>query len=261
MPAIAADFGRSRGGPLSAWLWVWESADLPAAQDTGAAIRAAAKPSSPYHTPVSHHRVRSLGAEAAKSPPQSVLSRRRKTNTLPRFPKGGLWLPKGSAESTITLEAMGVAELLTADPLTRGRAVACQLLTKQRRLLDDVDGAGRRSKPSFTREQFNKVRARLRQQAVGIAQIARETGLTRQTVYRIKGDPAGAEGALVAWGCEYVDLRSAEPPGISTSAAEHRTTDHNPTLATHWRPHGPQRIRYPRHVTRCTRVIEPLGGH
>jgi DNA-binding phage protein len=37
----------------------------------------------------------------------------------------------------------------------------------------------------------------LGQQAVGIAQIARETGLTRQTVYRIKGDP---EGALVAWG-------------------------------------------------------------
>jgi len=26
----------------------------------------------------------------------------------------------------------------------------------------------------------------------------RETGLTRQTVYRIKGDPAGAEDALVA---------------------------------------------------------------
>jgi len=55
-------------------------------------------------------------------------------------------------------------------------------------------------KPSFTREQFNKVRAMLGQEAVGIAQIARETGLTRQTVYRIKGDPAGAEGALVAWG-------------------------------------------------------------
>jgi hypothetical protein len=44
----------------------------------------------------------------------------------------------------ITLEAMSVAELLTADPLTRGRAVACQLLTKQRRLPDDVDGAGLR---------------------------------------------------------------------------------------------------------------------
>jgi DNA invertase Pin-like site-specific DNA recombinase len=55
-------------------------------------------------------------------------------------------------------------------------------------------------KPSFTREQFVKVRAMLGQQTVGIAEIAKETGLTRQTVYRIKGDPAGAEGALVAWG-------------------------------------------------------------
>jgi hypothetical protein len=64
----------------------------------------------------------------------------------PRFPKGGLWLPKGSAESTITLEAMSVAELLAADPLTRGRAVARQLLTKQRRLPDDVGGAGLRGR-------------------------------------------------------------------------------------------------------------------
>jgi Helix-turn-helix domain of resolvase len=55
-------------------------------------------------------------------------------------------------------------------------------------------------KPSFTREQFVKVCAMLGQQTVGIAQIAKETGLTRQTVYRIKGDPAGAEGALAVWG-------------------------------------------------------------
>jgi putative DNA-invertase from lambdoid prophage Rac len=55
-------------------------------------------------------------------------------------------------------------------------------------------------KPSYTREQFVKVRALLGQQAVGIAQIAMETGLTRQAVYRIKDDPAGAEAALVGWG-------------------------------------------------------------
>jgi putative DNA-invertase from lambdoid prophage Rac len=46
-------------------------------------------------------------------------------------------------------------------------------------------------------EHFGKVRAMLAQQTVGIAQIARETGVTRQIVYRIKDDPAGAEGA---WG-------------------------------------------------------------
>src|SRR5215470_6445239 len=55
-------------------------------------------------------------------------------------------------------------------------------------------------KPSFTREQFIKVRSMLGQQAMGIARIAKETGLTRQTVYRIKDDPTGAEAALVAWG-------------------------------------------------------------
>jgi putative DNA-invertase from lambdoid prophage Rac len=48
-------------------------------------------------------------------------------------------------------------------------------------------------------QQFVKVRAMLGQ-TVGIAQIANETGLTRQTVYRIRDDPAGAEGALAAWG-------------------------------------------------------------
>jgi len=56
--------------------------------------------------------------------------------------------------------------------------------------------------PSFTRDELNKVRAMLGQQTVSIAQIAKETGLTRQTVYRIKDDPAGAEAALVAWGSE-----------------------------------------------------------
>ena len=55
-------------------------------------------------------------------------------------------------------------------------------------------------KPSYTREQFDTVRTMLGRQTVGIAQIARETRLTRQTVYRIKDDPAGAEAALLAWG-------------------------------------------------------------
>jgi DNA-binding phage protein len=40
----------------------------------------------------------------------------------------------------------------------------------------------------------------LGQQAVGVAQIARDTRLTRQTVYRIKNDLAGSEAALLAWG-------------------------------------------------------------
>jgi putative DNA-invertase from lambdoid prophage Rac len=55
-------------------------------------------------------------------------------------------------------------------------------------------------KPSYTREQLDAVRAMLGRQTVGIAQIAKDTELTRQTVYRIKGDPSGAEAALAAWG-------------------------------------------------------------
>jgi putative DNA-invertase from lambdoid prophage Rac len=40
----------------------------------------------------------------------------------------------------------------------------------------------------------------LGQQAADIAQIARHTKLTRQTIYPIKDDPAGAKAALAAWG-------------------------------------------------------------
>jgi putative DNA-invertase from lambdoid prophage Rac len=63
---------------------------------------------------------------------------------------------------------------------------------------DDRAYLGR--KPSFTRDQLNQARAMLSQQTVAITQIAKEIGLTRQTIYRIKDDPAGAEAALAAWG-------------------------------------------------------------
>src|SRR5215831_17837975 len=55
-------------------------------------------------------------------------------------------------------------------------------------------------KPSYTREQFHTVRAMLGRETVGIAQIAKDTGLTRPTVYRIQDDPASAEAALSTWG-------------------------------------------------------------
>jgi putative DNA-invertase from lambdoid prophage Rac len=55
-------------------------------------------------------------------------------------------------------------------------------------------------KPSFSRQQFDVVRGMLEQQAVGVAQIAKTTGLSRQTIYRIKDDPAGSEAALAVWG-------------------------------------------------------------
>jgi DNA invertase Pin-like site-specific DNA recombinase len=54
-------------------------------------------------------------------------------------------------------------------------------------------------KPSFTRTQFRSVRDRLGQNTP-LAQIAKNAGLSRQTVYRIKNDPAACEAALADWG-------------------------------------------------------------
>src|SRR5262249_1544684 len=54
-------------------------------------------------------------------------------------------------------------------------------------------------KPSHTREQLRMVEDMLGQSA-NIIQIANATKLSRQTVYRIKDDPAAAEAALATWG-------------------------------------------------------------
>jgi putative DNA-invertase from lambdoid prophage Rac len=54
-------------------------------------------------------------------------------------------------------------------------------------------------KPSYTRDQFNIVCDLLGQDA-GPSVIAKTTGLSRQTVYRIKDDRAGAEAILADWG-------------------------------------------------------------
>jgi putative DNA-invertase from lambdoid prophage Rac len=55
-------------------------------------------------------------------------------------------------------------------------------------------------KPTYSREQLTKVQELLGRQTIGISAIAKDTSLTRQTVYRIKEDPAGAEAALAACG-------------------------------------------------------------
>lgn len=53
-------------------------------------------------------------------------------------------------------------------------------------------------KPSFNRRQLETARTMLAEGA-GISAIAKATGLTRQTVYRVKDDPAGAEAMLARW--------------------------------------------------------------
>ncbi len=52
--------------------------------------------------------------------------------------------------------------------------------------------------PSFDRARFTTVRDMLGQGS-GISVIAKTTGLTRQTVYRIQADPAAAEASLATW--------------------------------------------------------------
>jgi putative DNA-invertase from lambdoid prophage Rac len=62
---------------------------------------------------------------------------------------------------------------------------------------DDNPYRGR--KPSYTREQFETVRNMLTL-STPVAQIAKETGLSRQTIYRMNEDPAASEAALTTWG-------------------------------------------------------------
>jgi putative DNA-invertase from lambdoid prophage Rac len=59
--------------------------------------------------------------------------------------------------------------------------------------------AYRGRKPSHSRKQFERAQAMLGN-SEGVGEIARTLGLTRQTVYRIKDDPASAEAALAIWG-------------------------------------------------------------
>ena len=86
-------------------------------------------------------------------------------------------------------------------------------------------------KPSYTREQFHTVRAMLGRETVGIAQIAKDTGLTRQTVYRIKDDPASAEAALSTWGLPPDSCPSTDRPAtvgmghFRTPAVQQRCCD------------------------------------
>jgi putative DNA-invertase from lambdoid prophage Rac len=59
--------------------------------------------------------------------------------------------------------------------------------------------AYRGRKPSYDREQFKEVRDMLVLGRAPIAQIAKQTGLSRRTIYRIESDPVAAEAALKVW--------------------------------------------------------------
>ncbi|MCQ1770878.1 recombinase family protein [Neorhizobium galegae] len=60
------------------------------------------------------------------------------------------------------------------------------------------EDAYRGRKPSFTRQQLETVRNLLTTET-RIAEVARVSGLSRQTVYRIQADPEGTEKSLALW--------------------------------------------------------------
>jgi putative DNA-invertase from lambdoid prophage Rac len=72
----------------------------------------------------------------------------------------------------------------------------------QRAGIDHARASGDRykgRKPSYSRSELTIVQDMLSQGAA-IGRIAKAAKLSRQTVYRIKGDPAGAEAVLATWG-------------------------------------------------------------
>jgi DNA invertase Pin-like site-specific DNA recombinase len=95
-----------------------------------------------------------------------------------------------------------VRDALIAFMAATAQAQAEATKAAQRAGIEHAKANGERSylgrKPTYTRDQLTKVHEMLGQHQ--IATIAKETGLTRQTVYRIKDDPASAAAALVAWG-------------------------------------------------------------
>jgi putative DNA-invertase from lambdoid prophage Rac len=82
---------------------------------------------------------------------------------------------QAQAEATKEAQKAGIAHAKQKEDLYRGR------------------------KPSFSRAQFMTATDLLGKE-IGISEIAKGTGLSRQTVYRIKEDAAGAEKSLAVWG-------------------------------------------------------------
>lgn len=96
-----------------------------------------------------------------------------------------------------------VRDALIAFMAATAQAQAEATKAAQRAGIEHAKQSGERKylgrKPSFSREQFDAVRDMVGVDK-GIAEIAKATRLSRQTVYRIKDSPAGCEASLAAWG-------------------------------------------------------------
>ncbi len=98
--------------------------------------------------------------------------------------------------------AMAVQDALIAFMAATAQAQAEATREAQRAGIEHAKAAGdgryKGRKPSYSRAELQMVQEML-SQAAAISAIAKATGLTRQTVYRIKYEPAVAEAALRAW--------------------------------------------------------------
>lgn len=96
---------------------------------------------------------------------------------------------------------MAVRDALIAFMAATAQAQAEATKEAQRAGIDDarMRGVYLGRKPSFDRQQLDAVVASL-EIGTSPAAIAREVGVSRQTVYRIKDDRRACEAALLAWG-------------------------------------------------------------
>ncbi|WP_085857732.1 recombinase family protein [Rhizobium sp. TAL182] len=103
--------------------------------------------------------------------------------------------------STTDPVQMAVRDSLIAFMAATAQAQAEATKEAQRAAIDQLkakhDGSYKGRKPSYTRDQFSQV---VNMAGASVSEIAKTTGLSRQTVYRIKEDPAAAEKALYLWG-------------------------------------------------------------
>lgn len=105
---------------------------------------------------------------------------------------------------------MAVRDALIAFMAATAQAQAEATKEAQKAGIEHAKGKGERyrgRKPSFAREQVQVVRDMLAQGA-GVSAVAKATGLSRQTVYRLQEDPTAAEASLATWG-----LLKREPDG------------------------------------------------
>jgi DNA invertase Pin-like site-specific DNA recombinase len=105
----------------------------------------------------------------------------------------------GATEDPI---AMAVRDALIAFMAATAQAQAEATKVAQRAGIAaarERDGAYRGRKPAFTSAAMDTVLSELGKGS-GPSEAAKAAGVSRQTVYRIKADPAAARAALVAWG-------------------------------------------------------------